>query len=115
MYYSGWTSFFYTKIGAVLTALDATPVAINAYAMSRYGNAVVGEAVSAIGDIYMFRWTELGGFENLGRIAETGTGTGAASGPDAPKSAGCSALGTTVASTQLNVISRTPAFWTPIA
>jgi hypothetical protein len=110
---SGDDGFFYKKTGAVLTYLDSGTTTILPYAISRYGNAVVGEAVTPIGTVAMFRWTEAGGFENLGRIAETGAGTGQASNFQFPKSACCSALGTTIASTQFNVSSRTPAFWTP--
>lgn len=105
--------FFYKKTGAVLTYINSGTTTILPYAISRYGNAVVGEAVTTLGTVAMFRWTEDGGFENLGRIAQTGAGTGAASGVSFPKSAGCSAMGTTIASTQFNVATRTPAFWTP--
>jgi hypothetical protein len=112
---AGDDGFFYKKTGAVLTYLDSGTTTILPYAISRYGNAVVGEAVTPAGTVSMFRWTEVGGFENLGRIAETGTATGAASGYTTPKSGGCSAMGTTIAVTQFNVATRTPAFWTPTA
>ena len=116
IYYSGPYSFFYDKTTASLTTLDVTsgyPYTIHATGISRYGNAVVGEMEIDVNTYVMFRWTPSGGYENLGKIPETADGSGNVANAQFPKIGGCSALGTTVAVTQFNVSTRTPAFWTP--
>lgn len=116
IYYSGPYSFFYDKTTASLTTLDVTsgyPYTIHATGISRYGNAVVGEMEVDVNTYVMFRWTPSGGYENLGKIPETSDGSGQVANAQFPKIGGCSALGTTVAVTQFNVSTTTPAFWTP--
>ncbi len=110
---SGNDGFYYDRIAATSTALDSGTTTVIPYGIARYGNAVVDARATTLGTVSMFRWTPLGGFQSMGRIAETGTGTGAASGSALPKAGGCSAMGTTVAVTQFDGITRTPAFWTP--
>lgn len=112
IYNSGGTSFFYNKATNSLTSLANAPSSIYAYAISRYGNAVIGERVTAVGTVTLFRWTD-GAFSLLGRISETGTGTGPAGSAAEPKAGGCSGMGTTIAVTQFDGGTRTPAFWTP--
>ncbi len=107
--------FFYQKTGAVLTDMDSGSTQVIPYAIAKRGHAVVGERCTSGGTVSMFRWTPGVGFENMGRILQTITGTGPAGGSQVPKYGGCSALGTTIAVTQFNVASRTPAFWTPTA
>lgn len=110
---SGNDGFYYQRTGSVLTTLNSGSTTVLPYAISRYGNAVVGERVTTVGTVSMFRWTPNGGFQSLGRITETGTGTGPAANSTLPKAAGCSSMGTTIAVTQFDGATRTPAFWTP--
>lgn len=112
IYLSG-ESFYYTKGGAT-TAINASGTSVAwAYAISKYGNEVIGEVTTALGTIQLFRWNAVSGMHLLGRIAATGTGTGPAIGTTSPKGAGASSMGSVNVITQFSGGNRTAAIWKP--
>lgn len=75
----------------------------NAFAISRYGNAIICEVVNASNNLYLYRWNQCGGtFKNSENLGLAASGSGEAVGRVFPKGAGASGMGGNIAITQFN-------------